>query len=194
MATALIVVPSLIAILSFAFYCFCLGFNLSSLLCLIPLLSFPFFFYSSPEKFPVSEIKRGGLLPSWIISYRDRWRTGRYIAGSQKSQIAWSKGKGEDIKAAGSWERLDSHVLIWTDLKECGKVMQSHFGTLVSCARLASPQCSELFSMFGSQSSRALLLWWRALTKSVSRDGSIFPAFLRAGPNGAVSLEFEWWC
>ena len=68
--------------------------------------------------------------------------------------------------------------------------MKSHFGTLVNCAR-QSPQCSELFSMFGSQSSHVLLLRWRALTKSISRDGSIFPAYLRAGPKIALSVEFK---
>lgn len=69
--------------------------------------------------------------------------------------------------------------------------MQSHFGTRVNCVRLAnqSSQCSELFSMFGSQSTRDLLLWWRALTKSVSCDGSVSPAYLRAAPNEALSLE-----
>lgn len=75
--------------------------------------------------------------------------------------------------------------------------MQSHFGTLVNCVRLTSqsPQCSELFSMFGSQSSPALLSWWRAL--SIRTDGpmyisSSFPSQNRL--NGALSFEFKRRC
>lgn len=87
---------------------------------------------------------------------------------------SWSKGSTEDIR---SFLGEDSAPMWRYDQikKECGKVMLSHFGTVVNCARLGSqsPQCSELFSMFGSQSSLALLLWWRALVKSISGDGSV---------------------
>lgn len=72
--------------------------------------------------------------------------------------------------------------------------MKSHFGTLVNCASLESQssQCCELFSVFGSQSSHALLLLRRTLTKSISSDSSIFSAYVRARSNGAHSLEFQW--
>lgn len=85
-----------------------------------------------------------------------------------------SKGSAEDIR---SFLGEDSAPIWRYDQikKECGKVMLSHFGTVVNCARLGSqsPQCSELCSMFGSQSSLALLLWWRALVKRISGDGSV---------------------
>lgn len=85
-----------------------------------------------------------------------------------------SKGSVEDIR---SFLEEDSAPMWRYDQikKECGKVMQSHFGTVVNCARLGSqsPQCCELFSMFGSQSSLALLLWSRALVRSIGGDGSV---------------------
>lgn len=72
-------------------------FDSSSLLCFL-------FFCSSPEKFSVSEIRRGGLLPPWIISCGDRGWAGRYKRVRKgalwKSQIAYSKGRGGDIRGS----------------------------------------------------------------------------------------------
>lgn len=174
------------------------------MLCLVPLSRFSsvsLCFCASPEKFSVCEIQRGGLLPSWIISYGDRrWagRCNRVREGTpwRKSQIAWRKGRGGDIRSYLRLQAIgkDSTPMSRSEQiegsvgKRC-KVILGHLLTVQVLQGKAKAQCSELFSVFESQSSRALLLWWRSLTKSISGDGCAVPAYLRARPNGALKFK-----
>lgn len=93
------------------------------------------------------------------------------------------------FKTPGYWVRLMKQFKKKKKLWERDAVILGHLLT----ARLVSqsPQCSELFSMFDSQSSCALLLWWRVLTKSICCLDSIFQIILERDPGETSALHLN---
>lgn len=121
-------------------------FSICHLLCLFNLASLS---CASAEKF-------SGLLPSWISSYGDRWRTGKCKEGEEPVSSVEKSNSSEQQKMRWYeilrvFRLLGKTELPCVDMnrlkKECGKVMQSHFGTLVNC-KTCKPKPSVQWIIF----------------------------------------------